>query len=207
MNKKPLSPKKRPGGKTETFGAGKNRGSGKPKLLEPAKIGAPEKAWIPPPGFFDDMPIRRGKHWPVPRNAEEMAIRLERLRAGREKAKAQRIEAAREKARADAAERALTEPFRPGGQRSNRRFDTPPGGRKAQILEALVPGQWFGVPDVIAATGAPPGSVKALLQVLRKEGRAERVKNPDFDAGTHAGAQMEPQWLYRRAQDWAGRLL
>jgi hypothetical protein len=179
---------------TEKNGAGaKSKFSQKPKKYE--------KVWTPPAGFFDDMPPPRGKGWPVPRNAEEMAATLERLRLGRERAKARRAQEALERAQVEAARR-RAQGIGPGGQRI-RKPDAPVQGRRVQILEAMAPGEWYGLPDLIAATGAPDRSVKAMLHRMLREGVLTRAQNPDFDPGKPGGSQSEPQWLYRRARDGA----
>jgi ribosome modulation factor len=198
MRKKPASRKKSPRAKSEILANAKNMAAGKTGIFgKPQKY---EKAWLPPPGFFDDMPAPRGKHWPVPRNAEEMAATLEKLRLGRERAKARRQQEAAERAEQEAIARRATDPFGPGGQR-RRKPDAPTQGREAQILEAIASGEWFGVPDIIAATGSPAGTVKALVAKMTKEGRLERAQNPDYDAGKAGGSQTEPQWLYRTPRE------
>lgn len=69
---------------------------------------------------------------------------------------------------------------------------TPGAGQT--LLATFQPGCWYGVGDLIAASGLKRGTVHGLTAKFWKQGELERTKNPAF---VRAGFQ-EPEWLYRR---------
>lgn len=70
----------------------------------------------------------------------------------------------------------------------------PTPGAGAAFLATFQPGCWYGLGDLIAASGLKRGTVHGLTYKFHKQGELERTKNPAF---VRAGFQ-EPEWLYRR---------
>ena len=77
-----------------------------------------------------------------------------------------------------------------------RRVPPAPGRRRRdQILRAMVPGEWYAVPDIAAASGVPYRSVQpTLYQRLWPEGLVERAQDEAWRAGVMPRA---PQVLWR----------
>lgn len=175
--------------KTRNLANDKKSPAGKTQNLVHAK----KSAWTPPADLFDmsGMVLDRRREF----TPEEVAVRVERLRRGREAAAARREAERREREAAAAAER-RAQGRGPGGQRAPR---PDAAGRERQILEAIADGGWYGSPDIFALTRMPRGSVKALVVKMVRGGKLERAANPAFDPSKPPGRQTEPQWLFRRA--------
>jgi hypothetical protein len=67
-------------------------------------------------------------------------------------------------------------------------------GAKERFLAAFQPGCWYGLGDLIAASGLKRGTVHGYAAKFHKQGILLRVKNPAFERPGF----MEPQWLYQR---------
>lgn len=70
----------------------------------------------------------------------------------------------------------------------------PTPGAGQTFLATFQPGCWYGLGDLIAASGLKRGTVHGLAYKFWKQGELERTKNPAFERPGF----MEPEWLYRR---------
>lgn len=65
------------------------------------------------------------------------------------------------------------------------------------FLATFQPGCWYGVGDLIEASGLKRGTVHGLAAKFVKKGILARTKNPAFDGlGYRKPGTFEPQWLY-----------
>lgn len=75
----------------------------------------------------------------------------------------------------------------------------------AVMLNAMEPGEWYGRPDITAASGAKRNSVHARLSRWERDGWVERAENADYVAvkypkGTQIHFQARgraPRYLFR----------
>jgi hypothetical protein len=124
------------------------------------------------------------------------ALAIERSRKGWRPTPAQKAAWAKKRAKAkrkavaEAAKR-LEEERKP--ERLAQR-GAPTHGAGAAFLATFQPGCWYGVGDLIAASGLKRGTVHGLTAKFWKQGELERTKNPAFEKPGF----MEPEWLYRR---------
>jgi hypothetical protein len=90
--------------------------------------------------------------------------------------------------------------------RPRRQTRPAPGQRRRdQVLGAMLPGEWYAVPDVVAASGVPYRSVQpTLYQRLEPEGLVERAQNEAWYVGAltgvpkHYGGSRAPARLLGR---------
>lgn len=85
-----------------------------------------------------------------------------------------------------------------------------------QVLAArMVPGDWYGVPDLYAiAPEYARSSIRHNATLLWRRGITERARNAAFDDSRPSVCQAEPQWLHRlteagaeQAKLWATELI
>lgn len=76
---------------------------------------------------------------------------------------------------------------------------------KGRILAAMVPGQWYGKPDIRVAAGIKRNSAHQVILRLERAGMIERARNEDYrpivyrkGAGIDWQARgRDCEWLYR----------
>jgi hypothetical protein len=115
---------------------------------------------------------------------------MERLRVGREKAKAAR----EAKALAEAIERQKARGARYHTRAPNRIVD--------KIMRLMEPGQWYGLKALARSAGMGSSEAGRVSQLFEKNAWAVRLPNPAWHAAWQGRVRLgatgvEPEWLYR----------
>jgi hypothetical protein len=125
--------------------------------------------WFEPIDFAALAIERSKKGWrPTPAQKAAWAKKRKAARRAKGKAAADRLAKARPKRQA-----------------------TP--GASQTFLATFQPGCWYGLGDLIAASGLKRGTVHGLAARFWKKGTLTRTKNPAFERP----GWMEPEWLYQ----------